>query len=213
MDENLKQLLAGVREEAVVSAKREADAVVAKAREQAGHILSEANEEVERTREEARLETAMLQASAADAIRRAARDAKLTLVNQLRELLHRIVHDHVHEALNIEVLQRMILLLVSKWDEVGERPTIEVSVSDQDMQSLEDSFLTTLRDTVKSDVVFQAIPELRAGLRIGDRNGEAFYDFSDEAITEFLCRNLAHRFTDLVRDSHTDDDKSTEESS
>jgi hypothetical protein len=71
-----------------------------------------------------------------------------------------------------------------------EKAGVVITLSPQDKEKLEGVFFQKLKDHLRQGVTVQASSELQAGFIISFDAGKSHFDFSDQALTEFICANL-----------------------
>ncbi len=206
--DNLKQLLASVREEAVKTARQEAETVLSKARSDADRILSEAQLEAARILAAATRDAKFQLNATSDATHRAIRDAKLKLTNDLQSILKRLILTRVQESLDVEFLQRLLTTIAVSVVGTSDHHALEISLASNDLKQLKDGCLKAIQDDIEQGTLFKETSGLHSGFQIRRQGDDVYLDFSDQAITDFLCAQLNTTFTDLVRDVKTGDDNS-----
>ena len=88
----------------------------------------------------------------------------------------------------MQFLQKVILTIIEKFKLEG-ITDIEVLLNEQDKKNIENKILSTLKDTIlNGKVLFKASNKIEKGFCIGKKGENAFYDFTDEALTDsFRC--------------------------
>ncbi len=135
------------------------------------------------------------------------RDLILSLQQEIIRLFDKIVEREICGALTPELMKEIIIKIVDKW-EMDERSCgIEILLSEEDRQKLEDTLFDALQDEWKKGVVLKPIDSIQAGFRIGEKNGGMHYDFTEKGIAEALSAYLNQRVSRFLKGS----EKETEE--
>ncbi|MDZ7375628.1 MAG: V-type ATP synthase subunit E, partial [candidate division KSB1 bacterium] len=64
--------------------------------------------------------------------------------------------------------------------------TVEVAVSEQDKSQLEAVLFDGIKDELKQSIYLRVSSDVSNGFRIGLKDNQVYYDFSDESIAEVL---------------------------
>lgn len=210
----VQALIDRLRDEGVEAGEKEAERLVAEARERANRIVEEARAEAEAERERARAEIEAEKKAANEALRLAARDTVLDLRGemsqrfsaQIRRLVGRELRDpEFLKRLILEVAgralpeghetERMQILLpreVVGVDELRRRPE-EVTHG-----TLTHFVLATSRDMLKDGVEITTGADHDAGIRIRLVERDVEIDLTEKAVAELLLRHLMPRFRALL---------------
>jgi V/A-type H+-transporting ATPase subunit E len=183
MDVKLENLIEKIKKEGVESGRQVSEEMIKTAGQDADAIIKKAKKEAERIQKEAEKEARQFRENAELAVKQAARDSELLLKEKITELFDRLLKREVVQALTPDVMKELILKIISKWS--GSTDT-ELLVSEKDKKQLRDMVLKGLKKDLKDTVTIQASPDLAHGFRIGLKDENIYYDFSDESITEML---------------------------
>ncbi|MBD3379738.1 MAG: hypothetical protein GF408_04680 [Candidatus Omnitrophica bacterium] len=69
---------------------------------------------------------------------------------------------------------------------------------DADKEKVEKFFIAEAGKEMEKGVVFKAVPSMEKGFRIGKKGSNAYYDFTEDAITEAFRTLLNPRIADLL---------------
>ncbi|MBN1895927.1 hypothetical protein JW906_15680 [bacterium] len=195
MDVQLGNIIEKIRKEGVEEARQMAENIVREAKAKAEGILEEAGKRAARMEEEAGKRSEEFQKSGELAVRQAARDTVLQLKTQIQDLFDRVFKREMSGALNPETVQAMILRLVEQW---GRDSAVEISVSDEDLASIEKLLFAGTRKELKKTLVLHGSPDIEHGFRIGLRGENVYYDFTDESIAQTLKQFLKPRLKEVL---------------
>lgn len=207
----VKELIGRIRDEAVQSARDEADRMLAEARAQAARIVADAKAEAAAIKKEAKTAIETEHTAAIEALRMAARDAEL----QLRTAVLAAFEEHVRRLVtdvstDVSVLRDMILVLAGRAAEdliKGRDATILIPrrLADKVPPELEE-FLHRSAVAISADVLrkgIELIPssEVRGGARVRLVDDDLEIDLSDEALSEMMLKLLLPRYRKILAET------------
>ena len=198
MTEELKNLIEKIQEEGVKAAedkarqiegaaKREAEAIVAKARKDAETLIQEAKKKAKRE-EEAGLAS----------LKQAGRDLVIALKKEIGAVLDRIVVSHVKEALAPDETARIITTLVKNYSQ-REKADIIISLNKADLDRIEKALIRELKDETKKGITLRPSEDVKAGFTISYDGGKSHYDFTDNALAEYIGAELKPKLAEMLK--------------
>ena len=113
----------------------------------------------------------------------------------------------IRSALTPERLGRLIEKMVFKWLETESLKDVEILLSEKDAAALTEGSVGLLQEAMKKGVELKAVDFVRAGFRIGEKDGTMHYDFTEEGIAETLASFLNPRFRAFLLPKHNIDPK------
>ena len=194
---DLKNIIERIKEEGVDEAQKKAGDIIAQAETKAAATIADAEEKKKGIIDKAGAEALKLKASSEEAMRLASRDVLLGLRENIVMLFDKIIKRDVAEELSPDVMKEMIIRLVEKFRESGETE-VEVLLSDKDRDALEETLLKDLKKEMKKGVELKVSSSMEHGFRIGEKDGNTYYDFTDEAIEEAFKSYLNKQLTGIL---------------
>lgn len=198
MDVQLTELIDKIKAEGVEKADVEASRIRTEAQEQADSILSDARRQAERLISEGKAEVARDRAASEDALRQASRDLILSVQTELSRLFATVVGDATESAFSESVISEAIVTIAGKWAETG-TSEIEILLPPDKREAVEKAVRSRLSGQVRDGIVLKAMPGLRTGFRVGERGGNAYFDFSAEGVAEVLSEYLNPRLAGILQ--------------
>ena len=195
MDLKLENLIEKIKKQGVESGKKASDEIIQKATEEAEAIVKKAKKEADQYQKEAEKETRQFRENAELAIKQAARDSELLLKERITDLFDSILKQEVAKALTADVMKDLIIKIAGKW---SSKTDMEIVLSNQDKKKLKDTVLRGLKKRSKDSLTIQASPDLSHGFRIGIKDDNIYYDFSDESIAAMLKLFLNAELKELL---------------
>ena len=196
MEAQLDPLVRSIKSDGVESARKEAADIIAQANEEARRIIASAEESGRETLRKAEAETGKLRKTVEDSLRQAARDLVLVVRKELEELFRKLLQQDVGKVLSGESLERIILALMKSWSVDA---AIDIQLSPTDASALSESLLKKLKDDMRDgEFAIRPLEGMKAGLRISYRDGTAYFDFTDEQISNTLAQLLNPKFVSYL---------------
>jgi len=199
MSVQLKELLEKIKQEGVREAEQEADRIRRQAEEEARRIRDTARREADAELEKRRDEAARFEAAGREAVKQAGRDLVLSIRREITGLFERILKAEVQEGLDDpKVLADAVTALLEAWGEsrVGD---VEIEVPESVVKDVQSSVMERLKGKLKEGVEITPSPRVNRGFRVSEKEGSAYFDFTDEGITEFLMEYLNPRVAELLK--------------
>ena len=69
------------------------------------------------------------------------------------------------------------------------------------MKSLESTLLSSLKEKLGNGVTLKTNDNFDGGFRIAVNNGQAFYDYSAEAVVDMLSNYLSPKVTEILKEA------------
>ncbi|HAZ10838.1 MAG TPA: hypothetical protein DCY56_07030 [Candidatus Omnitrophica bacterium] len=200
MSENLKELLEKINQEGIKSAEEKAKVIEDKARQDARKILDDARKLADEIIQKANREADKTKTSANLSIKQAARDLILSLKEDIRKMLNKIIAGEINKALSNEEIAGILAGLIDKYVEKnGQAGDVRALVNKVDLEKIKNAFMSQLKDKVKSGVEFKPSANINTGFSISFDKGKSYFDFSDEGLLETLCVYLNPELAKLIK--------------
>ena len=147
-------------------------------------------------------EMSRLESTGKEAIKQAGRDLILNIKNSLTDIFDSIINREVKEAYSEDVLKEVIPSIIKGWMDKG-LSEIDVILSQGDLKKLENKLLDDLSNEIKKGITVKAHSGISAGFRIGEKNGDSYYDFTEGGIAESLMEYLNPMLAQIIKESVT----------
>ncbi len=200
MEVQLQELINKIKNKGIKQAEAEADEIRTAALTQAKKITDQAKKESEQLIEKAKKDISSFKQSADQALQQAARDLILALKAKIQALFDKVLKAEVQSALKDKILEDILLAVVKEWLKKGINNII-LMVAPQDLKKLEKFLLSKCASAMKKGVVIKALPEIKAGFRIMEKDGTAYYNITDEGIAEVLSEYLNPQLAGLFKEN------------
>ena len=200
MAEDVQGLLDKIHNDGIAKAEQEKEAIIAAAKEEAARIVAEAKEQAEHLKKSAQTEAKAGQDKANDAIRQAARDAVIALKADLLAKLNAVVHSCIGDAMTPEVMKQIILTMAQSYaKDANAGESLEVLISKQEQEQTQVFLKEQLLKELKANPVIELTTDFNSGLQISFRDSDVYFDFSDDALAEVICRFVGPKLTAVIK--------------
>lgn len=198
MAQEIKDLIAKIQAEGIKIAEEKAKEIEARALSAAEKIINQANSQAKKIIADATEQVVKDRHSAEASLNQAGRDFLILLKSRINVMLDKLVTENIRQSLTSEELAKIILLLIKG---AGNKSGAEVTItlSREDAELLEKSFLSKLILESKTQIVLKSSDEISAGLRISFDAGKSHFDFSDKALAEYICANIKPELNRILK--------------
>jgi V/A-type H+-transporting ATPase subunit E len=187
MESKLEHLIEKIKTDGIEEAKKSADEIIKTARKEADSIIKKAHEDAQKIVADAGKQAEKLQYNAESALKQAARDTVLVTKEKLIKLLDMVFQRELGTVLSPDFMKELILKIVEHWSGGAK---LEVLVSEKDLEELRELMFVKSRSELKDTVTIKVDKGISKGFRVGLKDNNVYYDFTDESIAEFLAEFL-----------------------
>ncbi len=203
MEMQLQELIEKIKQDGVKTAEAEAEAILKSANEKAEKIIADAKAEAEKLVLNAKQQNERTVKSGEDAIRQAGRNLLISFRESVTKELEAILNNGVLEAYSPKNLSDLIIKVVETWAKNTEAEEISVILNSDDLKEIENTLLSALKEKMLKGVTLKANDNFDGGFRIAVNQGQAYYDFSAEAVTDMLSAYLSPKVSALLKEAET----------
>ena len=201
MEIQLKELIDQIKEDGVKAAETQAESILKAARDEAEKIIADAQSQADRLLANAKSENERMVSSSEAAIRNAGRNLLISFRESVARELKAITSEKVASVYSSDSLVQLIVKVVEGWAAKPEADDITVVMNSESLKALEGAVLAGLKEKMLGGVTLKANDNFDGGFRISVNNGNAYYDYSAEAVVEMLSNYLSPRVTDLMKEA------------
>ncbi len=198
MSVQLKELIDKIKNEGVKEAEEKASEIMQQAKSDARKIIADAKAEAASILEKTESEVAQIKSSSKQAIKQAARDMVLSLKTEIIEIFNRILSSELKQALDIQVVKDSILSIVKVLGE-NQLKGVQIVVPEKQLDDIKKYILEKLSAEAKKGIEIRPSEQIDVGFRIGEKDGTAFYDLTEQGITDFLVGYLNPRVSEFLK--------------
>lgn len=192
----LNEFLETIRKDGFEKAKEEEDKILKEAKIQADKELKEATETSRKMIENAEEELRKLKVSGEDALKQAGRDLILETKKELELIFSNLVKNTVKEVYAGELLEKTIETVVKEW--IKDPNSYTISLKKEDLEKINSSLKGRLKNEIEKGLKIEVLNKVSGGFVLSEKNGNAYYDFTEESIKDALMPLLNPSFRKIL---------------
>jgi V/A-type H+-transporting ATPase subunit E len=200
MDVQLQELIEKIKAEGVKAAEEDGERIRKEAQKRAEQIVAQAHSEAADLVRQARAETTRFEQTAREALRQAGRNTILSLRARITEMFRRLIEEETRQALTGNVLQEAIVTLIKNWSK-QQLADLEVLLPPAELEKIDSALRGRLGEELRKGVEIKPLAELKAGFRVGMKDGSAYYNFTDQGIAEILSEYVNPRLSEIIQEA------------
>lgn len=189
MDIRLQELLDKIRKDGIEAAQTDAAKVLAEAEERRKAVLADAEREAKALLAKARADADRFEEAGKAALEQAARNLVISFRTEIEAVLAAIVRADTEKAFSGSVLEAAIPAVLAAWKD-KDTDDLAVLLPPAELSKLEGAFRKKLESELKKGLELRPFPGIKAGFRIAEKDGAAYYDFSSDSLAEMLSQYL-----------------------
>ena len=192
-ENNLENLIAALKTEAIDAAEKEAAGIVSRAREKAREIVEEADAKSDELLQNAKREAQAILEKGESALQQAARDVRVSMRNDLLLMLKGILEQEVESTFTPDLVEKAVLSIV---DNAGSGVTLKLSEKLE--TQLSHQILKRLQASKNLDAVSRDTT-LADGFSITKTREGWSYHISPGEVTELLHAHLSPNWVKILK--------------
>ena len=200
MAEEIKSLIEKIQQDGIKVAEEKAKEIEDRAKKEADLILKNSRVESESLISEAKDNLAKMEQSQKALLAQAGRDLLLTLKKEINAMLERLILQELQGSITPEAMADILGQIIKEQSNLGKEDII-VTLKKEDLNKLEKNFLARLKEEAKKGIVLKPSEEVRAGFLISFDNAKSHYDFSDQALSEYIGTYLKPKLAELLKNA------------
>lgn len=197
MSEDLKKLIEKIQKEGVEEARARALEIENEAKESAGNIIKKAEEKAGQLLDEANAQISRQKETTLKLLQQAARDAVITLRQELLSKLSSVIKQETHRALKAEDLAEMLFRLVKECCK-DSGSNVEITLNKEDAEKLTQAFISDFKEELKKGITLKTSDEISGGFLISYDSGKSQFDFTDAALAQYLSKYVSGRLDEIL---------------
>lgn len=201
MEMQLQELIDQIKKDGVEVAESEAKSIVESAKTEAEKIVADAKAQADKILADAKVENERMVKSSEDAIRQAGRNLLISFRESVTRELNVIVGETVNSVYSADSLSQLVVNVVESWASKPDVEDIEVILNSNDVQLLEKTALSTLKEKISKGVTLKANDNFDGGFRIAVNDGGAYYDYSTDAVIDMMSNYLSPKVVKLLKEA------------
>lgn len=201
MEIQLQELIDQIKKEGVEAAETKADTILDDAKAQAEKIVADAKAQADKLLADAKAENERMVKSSEEAIKQAGRNLLISFRGSIARELNAILSQNIAAVYSSDAMAQLIVTIVESWAAKPDTEDITVILNSETLKSLEETILSGIKEKIQKGVTLKANDNFDGGFRISVNNGNAYYDYSAEAVVEMLSKYLSPKVTELLKEA------------
>jgi len=201
MEAQLENLIEKLKTEGVQAARKQSDDITKVAKSDAQKIIDKAQNEANQIIDQAQQKAVKFKTSAEAAVKQASRDTALIMKEKIFGLFDRVLKAQVQRSLSPDFLRELIPKII---EQMHTKETVEVLAGDADREKLQQFLQAGLKKELKNEVEIKVSNRITKGFRIGVKDKNVYYDFTDESIVAALKEFLSPSLAKLMEDAKSE---------
>ncbi len=197
MDIRVQELLEKIKRDGVDTAEAEAAKIVADAEAKRAAIIATAEKDAKGIVARAEADAERAEAAGKAALAQASRDLILAFSGEMQNVLGSMVRSEVNASFDADTIKKVLPSILEAWAKDG-RDDLSVLLPAKDLTALEAFFKDKLGSALKKGMELKPLKDAKAGFRIVEKGGAAYYDFSAQAVADMLGSYLNARLAAIA---------------
>lgn len=202
MQLHLQDLINKIKVEGLEEAEAQARQIREKADAQAKVIIENAKNDAEKIIIKAKNDAQRIKDAGEKTLQQSARNLLIELRVKIIALFDQLLHNDIKNAITVSELKTMIIKIAENWN--PQTQGLEVLLSKQDLELLQNGFLQKLRTQFHEGVLIKPANHIDKGFFIGEKNKNVHYDFSDQGLFEMISQYLNPYLSDILKNDNKD---------
>ena len=197
MDVQLKELIEKIKTDGVKNAEEKTAEIIRKAEIKSAEIIDNANKEAQAIKDAGKAEAARSEQSGKEALKQAGRDLLLDVRSQMSDLYSGLLKSGTAESLSGKALTEGIVSIIKNWK--GDLEDLSVLISESQLGEIEKELKSKMAKEIKDGLEIKPYKGSTAGFRVSEKDGKAFFDFTDEVLADYLSRYLNASISETLK--------------
>ena len=197
MEIQLSQLISKIKTEGIKTAEDNAEIIIQDAQYKADTIIKDAEKKAAELTAAAQKDALRFENSAKETVKQAGRDMILTVRKNLTDIFDKLLKTEINKALSANVMEEIIVSTVKKWD-VAQAGRITLEIPEKDSAALQKILASKLSEEIKNGLEIKVSKNMEKGFLVSSKEGNAYFNFSDEGIAEALSEYLNPKLAALI---------------
>jgi len=197
MDIRVQELLEKIKRDGVDTAEAEAAKIISDAEAKRAAIIATAEKDAKGIIARAEADAERAEAAGKAALAQASRDLILAFSGEMQKVLGSMVRSEVEASFDADTIKKVLPSILEAWAKDG-RDDLSVLLPAKDLSALEAFFKDKLGAALKRGMELKPLKDAKAGFRIVEKGGAAYYDFSAQAVADMLGSYLNARLAAIA---------------
>ncbi len=195
---NLNNLIQQIQSEGIQAAEKKSDEIIQKTKEKASLIIADAKKKAQAILQETEEEIRKRERISNKAIELAARDLALNIHQSLIRQFESLIKKECRQSMSGNHLKDLLAKFIEAWTKNRDQDlNLEIFCSEGERDALFENFLSRFQEELQEGIELKFHPDIEAGFRIGFKEENLYYDFTDKTIADALAEYLSPKIRNL----------------
>lgn len=192
MEQKIQELTEKIYREGVEKGEAQAKKIIDDAKEKAAGIIAEAKDQAGKNIADAKRQALEMKRNTEGEIKLAGTQALSAIKQQILDLITaKMIDDNLNTALiDPATIKDFVSVIVHNWKAVSDAPRLEVLLPIQKQDELRKAFEKGASNLMKKGLTLSFSKSIKAGFRIGPKDGAFKISLTDEDFAEFIKEYL-----------------------
>lgn len=201
MERQVQELIDKIKKDGVESAQKNAKEIIEKAQEEARKIVEDARRKAEETERHAEKSAENFKKAGEESLKQASRNVLISFRNSLLSELNALIKADIKKVYSAQMLKETVPLVIKEWAKKSEADELSVLIGENEAKETAESLMGALSSLVKEGLTVKSSQSLDGGFRVGVKNGEAYYDYSAEAVASLLGNYVNPHIASIMKEA------------
>ncbi|PIP18721.1 MAG: hypothetical protein COT38_01665 [Candidatus Omnitrophica bacterium CG08_land_8_20_14_0_20_41_16] len=197
MAEEIKDLISKIKNEGIKAAENKAAQIELEARALADKIIKDARLGADKIIKDARRDAEIARGSTEALLKQSGRDVILSLKKEIVAMLDKVIKNNIRASLAPEEMLKIISSLIKANTQ---KDDIVVVLKEEDLKKVQKGLLAGLSEEMKKRIILKSSDEINAGFTISYDAGKSLFDFSEQALAEYISIYLKPELKNILKD-------------
>ena len=201
MEIQLQELIDKIKKDGIETASEEAARIKREAEAEAARIIGAAQKEAADIVSRGKADVERSEKAGKAALEQAFRNLILAFKGEIQAFLDRITAQATASAYGEDTLKGVLPELLKNWVSKSGSDSVDLLLNEGDLAKLKTWATSFLSAELQKGVELKSDRNLRAGFRIANKDGSAYYDFSSDSVAELLSAYLNPHLAEILSKS------------
>jgi len=197
MAEEIKDLISKIKNEGIKAAENKAAQIELEARALADKIIKDARLGADKIIKDARRDAEIARGSTEALLKQSGRDVILSLKKEIVAMLDKVIKNNIRASLAPEEMLKIISSLIKANTQ---KDDIVVVLKEEDLKKVQKGLLAGLSEEMKKRIILKSSDEINTGFTISYDAGKSLFDFSEQALAEYISIYLKPELKNILKD-------------
>ena len=195
MEVKIENLIEKIKSEGIEKANDEANNIISEAKSQSEIIINEAKKKADKIIADGKHQVDQYKKTAEDELKQISRDMVLHLKAKIIHIIENLLKKELTGTLDPQFLYKLITDIILQWIK---NEHVDIVLAEKDLQQLESLLISQFKEETHKGINLKINTDMTSGFMIKKKDGDISYDFTAEAISDYLKKQLSPRLREIL---------------